>query len=51
MSILIKKNAEIRNEKDENEAKKDKMKVELQLHSHDFDKIKKSVEEDNTEIE
>ena len=48
MSILIKKNAEIR---DENEAKKDKMKVELQLHSHDFDKIKKSVEEDNKEIE
>ena len=51
MNILIKKNAEIRNEKDENEARKDKMKVELQLNSHDFDKIKKSVEEDNKEIE
>ena len=51
LNILIKKNAEIRGEKENNEAKKEKMKVELQLLSHDFDKIKKSVEEDNKEIE
>lgn len=29
MNVLIKKNAEIRSEKDENEASKDKMKVDL----------------------
>lgn len=51
LNMLIKKNAEIRSMKDENEARKDKLKVDLQMLSRDFDKLKKSVDEDKKEIE
>lgn len=51
LNLLIKKNAEIRAEKDDNEATKDKMKVDLQMLTRDFEKIKKAVEEDKKEIE
>lgn len=51
MNILIKKNAEIRAEKEGNEARKDKLKVDLGLLTRDYEKLKKAVEEDKKEIE
>lgn len=51
MSILIKKNAEQREERDGNDATKEKMKVDLQLLSRDQDKWKKTVEEDKKDID
>lgn len=48
---MIKKNAEIRSEKDGNEAKKDTLKIDLNLLSREFEKLKKSVDEDKKEIE
>ena len=51
LNILIKKNTEIRNDKNDNDSKKESMKVNLQLLSRDFDKWKKSVEDDKKDIE
>ena len=51
LSILIKKNAEIRSEKESNDATKERLKVDLQLLSRDYEKFKKAVDEDKKEIE
>ncbi len=51
LSILIKKNAEIRSEKESNDATKEKLKVDLQLLTRDYEKFKKAVDEDKKEIE
>jgi len=51
LNILIKKNTEIRNDKNENDSKKESMKVNLQLLTRDFEKWKKSVEDDKKDIE
>jgi hypothetical protein len=46
LTILIKKNAEIRKDKESNDASKETLKVELQLLTREFEKIKKAVDED-----
>lgn len=51
LNIIVKKNLEIRSEKDENEATKERMKMELQMLSREFEKQKKSVEEDKKDID
>lgn len=51
LNILIKKNAEIRAEKDDNDATKEKMKVDIALMTRDFDKWKKGVDDDKKDIE
>lgn len=48
---MIKKNAEIRGEKDKNEAAKEKFKVDLQMLTREYERLKKAVDEDKKEIE
>jgi chromosome segregation ATPase len=51
LNIAIKNNAEIRGQKDENEARKEKLKTDLMLLTRDYEKLKKAVDEDKKEIE
>lgn len=51
LNILVKKNAELRSMKEDNEATKERMKMELLLLTRDFEKWKKSVEEDKKDID
>ena len=51
MALLIKDNAEIRSQKDSNEATKEKYKIDLTLQTRDYEKWKKSVEEDKKDID
>lgn len=51
LNILIKKNAEIRADKENNDATKERLKVELQLLTRDYEKFKKATDEDKKEIE
>lgn len=51
LGVLVRKNAEIRGEKEENDARKDTFKIDLTMLTRDFEKLKKTVEEDKKEIE
>jgi chromosome segregation ATPase len=51
LNFLVRKNAEIRAVKDDSEASKERMKMELILLTRDFEKWKKSVEEDKKDID
>jgi len=51
LALLIKDNAEIRSQKDSNEATKEKYKIDLTLQTRDYEKWKKSVEEDKKDID
>lgn len=51
LNILLKKNEEIKLEKDKHESKKETMKVDLSLLIKDFERWKKSVDDDKKDIE
>jgi hypothetical protein len=51
LNLLIRKNAEMKSLKDDCDATKDRMKMELLLLTRDFEKWKKSVEEDKKDID
>lgn len=51
LNLLIKKNGEIKLQKDDNDATKEKFKIDLQMLTRDFEKLKKAVDEDKKEIE
>jgi hypothetical protein len=51
LNLLVRKNAEIKALKDDSEATKERMKMELLLLTRDFEKWKKSVEEDKKDID
>lgn len=51
LNYLIKKNAEIRSLKEDNDATKEKMKMDLQMLTRDYEKWKKNVEEDKKDID
>jgi phosphopantetheine adenylyltransferase len=51
LNLLVRKNAELKALKDDSEATKERMKMELLLLTRDFEKWKKSVEEDKKDID